>query len=352
MKRFLKIIVIFNLILNLLIPNLASISIAVDNMNSETTNVENVQFDAYFKEEQAQISNLATLVLSISVKNEGFFTDGKILIGNSNFKLQKDGIQNEMIREITDNEIILNTVQCGKDVNIEIPVYFNKKEVFVTDYFNQDNEINLEGKYQESSEKRQKEVKGSKNIKINWTEEAEIMFSQDVEKYKSMGESGVLLQQSIITGVKDNKLPREGETILTVAPKIANTNPNSVVVLLNGVKINANYNQENGIVEINNSKEANGENEVQWGNQYNIYKVIYKYPQAVGEENQTINLSTSVSTKLYTKETQTVQESIEKNIEKTGNQISLKKQFLNAIYKGYLYANNGKETRSRRKRHN
>lgn len=136
--KILKTILISLLILSLTIFDFIllgyNVVIAVsENLESQntTTNISNIDFDAYFKqneskvhEKQIDVLKEDTLIIHINVKDKGVLNDAKIKIENANFKIIKDKIQNSYIKEINENtnEITLNSIVYGNDIEIEIPV--------------------------------------------------------------------------------------------------------------------------------------------------------------------------------------------------------------------------------------
>lgn len=142
-------------------------------------------------------------------------------------------------------------------------------------------------------------------------------------------------------------MPRKQETINIKAQQISGKYPQEVIVLANGVKLNAEqvkYNSEDGSLEITNPNLVNENNEAGWGNAKNEYNIIYTYNE-IETANSTINLDTTVSTQLYTKAEMIVKaENVEVQLEEKGNIVELVKEATDSLYKGYMYANPENET--------
>ena len=328
-----------------------NLAIAVsENLEAQnmTTNVQNVDFDVYFKQEngtthekQMNIDVEDTLILYISVKNKGILNDAKIQLNNSNFEIIKDKVQNSNVKEINEqtNEIALNSIPSGNSIEIEIPIKFKKQSNFDMNYFEQENTITISGIYKDEAEAN---VTGERKIKINWIADTDINLSQNISKYINLGENGILIQQDIITNVIDDKLPREQEILNIVVPVIEEQKPEKIYVLLNGEKLEENnikYNQESNQLQIQNINLITTDNQTNWGKAQNNYQVIYIYPSEIGENNRTIQINTTANTKLFTKDEIQKQDIQDLEITKTGNIVNIQKNILkNEIYKGYLYA--------------
>ena len=117
------------------------------------TNHRNVEFNAYFNgDSHSQIfeinSEEAILYLKINVMDAGYLENGVIEFQNANFKL-KDGISNENIQsvDVSNNKIVLNKINNGSDITIELPIEILKNENVSTDYFNKETLAKFTGTY-------------------------------------------------------------------------------------------------------------------------------------------------------------------------------------------------------------
>ena len=360
MKVFKKVVTLF-LIFTLVAANFINLgfnivlAISDDELESQTitTSYENVDFDAYFKNQdqkvhssELNISSGGILYLSINVRDTGTVKDAKINMQGSNFKIDKSRISSEFIKEVNEegNEVTLNNIASNKQIEVEIPIQFEKQENINLDYFNKQNNLTLSAKYVDENE-RERNITGSKVIKAAWTDDVEIETAKSVEKYFALPDGRVLLQELLNITVKDNKLPLETENIEVKAPSMDEKLPRTVEVLLNGEKIESyNYNAETGILNISRTNERNENNEISWGTGNEQYKIIYIYDNTVTVANRVVELNSKVSTKLYTKE-ETVKEDVNQvEIAQMGNITSLSVQNTQSLYKGYLYANVSNET--------
>lgn len=360
MKTAIKKTVIISLIITLMstyfviIGQTMSIALSVElESQGEDTNANNVKFDVYFNlgenkghEKSANLAEEQTLILNVNVKNQGVLKDSKISIENPNFTIIKEKIASEYIKKVdTDkNEIELNSIIYSNNTEIELPIKFKKPNNFTEDYFEKEIGVNLTGTYNNEIDTN---VEVQRKIKLNWTADTEVSFTQEVGKYINLSEGEILVQQDIYTEVPNNILPRKQETINIKAQQISGKYPQEVIVLANGVKLNAEqikYNSEDGSLEITNPNLVNENNEAGWGNAKNEYNIIYTYNE-IETANSTINLDTTVSTQLYTKAEMIVKaENVEVQLEEKGNIVELVKEATDSLYKGYMYANPENET--------
>ncbi len=360
MKTAIKKTVIISLIITLMstyfviIGQTMSIALSVDlESQGEDTNANNVKFDVYFNlgenkghEKNANLEEEQTLILNVNVKNQGVLKDAKISIENPNFTIIKEKIASEYIKkvDIDKNEIELNSIIYSNNTEIELPIKFKKPNNFTEDYFEKEIGVNLTGTYNNEIDTS---VEAQRKIKLNWTADTEVSFTQEVGKYINLGEGEILVQQNIYTEVPNNILPRKQETINIKTQQISGKYPQEVIVLVNGVNLNAEqikYNSEDGSLEIVNSNVLNENNEASWGDAKNEYNVIYTYNE-VKTANSTINLDTTLSAQLYTKAEMIAKaENVEVQLEEKGNIVELVKEATDSLYKGYMYANPENET--------
>ncbi len=298
-----------------------------------TTNVGNVEFDAYFNEKQASIQKGNILTLKIAVKDAGTLRDAKVKIENANFKLKE--VQNQWIKNINtaENEIEFNQLIAGNEVQIDIPVIFARNGEITKEYLSQSADIKLTGTYK-NVEYSNKTVQSERTVAMTWTEEQKIAIEQGIEKWVDLSENQTLIEQKIGVLVINNVLVKEKRLEIDV-PEIQNTLPEKVDLLINGEKANMEqsaYSKENKKVTI----------EINSNENYEEYKLIYYYPATF--QKQTINLNSKLDTMLYTGQTISKEESTEAEIEKTNNTISIQDKIKSDIYKGYLYTNSENNT--------
>ena len=267
------------------------------------TNIDNIEFDAYFTQNdqivrklEANINDIQTLIINIKVNKSGYLDQAKIKISDANFIILKDKVLNNYVKSINvqENEIELNQIIYQNDVKIELPIAFKKQESFSEDYFEKLNSIFIEGIYHDGSEIS---FQGSINTQVIWKAQTDIELSQEIEKYLKTSDNECLLQQKIITELKDNALPRKEEILEIEVPVLNNKKPEEVIILENGIKSeDVVYNKDTGKVIITNK------NKGIWTDSKTEYKIIYNYLDIVFEE-QKIDLDTNLTTKLYDERT-------------------------------------------------
>lgn len=350
-KKILKISITLLLISTFILTDFLSVGYGIVNAvyeeleNQKTvTNEKNVEFDAYFLSDgnkthhkENNLDEKDTLVLNINVKNKGVLNDAKIKIENANFAIEK--VENKYIKDINTEtkEIELNQIIYQNDVQIEIPIKFEKQLIFGEDYFDREETISISGKYTNDSEK---DISGEVKIRTSWKQETDINLEQDINKYIELTDKKVLLEQDIQTQVQDDKLPRKNETLEITVPNLSDNKPSNISVLVNGNKIaedKKNYDTDKNILTITNETKGI------WSSNINKYKIIYEYDET-DFTAQNITLNTKVNTEIY------VQGAIEKTdtkeiiLEAKGNLVSASKFATDSIYKGYMYANSSNST--------
>lgn len=319
------------------------------------TNIADVKFDAYFKGEngnthykQANISDEQVyLYLNINVLEKGSVDNAIIRINDSNFKIQNTNVSNEYVKNINidTNEIELNSIIYNNNVEIEIPISFNKVDNINEEYFLKETNITVEGTYKE--EEDEETLQGSIVTKVEWTDNAEVKMSQAIEKCIDLGENGVLIQQKIETSVENGNLPREVEQFAVTVPKIGELLPTNIDVLASGIKLNdsnVQYNEKTGILNITKPTVVDGEGKVSWDSNLEEYKLIYIYDQSVKQYSPNIALHTELNSKLFTKDALIITDDQEVDLAFHGNIVSSEKTSTHELYKGYLYANSANPT--------
>lgn len=302
---------------------------------SNNTNQKNVTFDAIFKADNENKHSIESIIkdgtqitFCINVENTGVLNDAKISIEKANFKMQQTNNQYIKNVDTENNEIELNQLIAGNQIEITVPIKFEKTEQMSKEYINKESIVKLTGNYK-NAQNKEKAVKGEIKIRTSWTEEPEIVIDQEIEKYINLEGNKTLIQQKITSQIKESILVQSKE-IETEVPEIQNTLPDKVDVLINGKQINEKeytYNKQNKTITINNEQKNNEEE----------YKIIYQYP-IKHEEEIPITLNTKMQAKLYTDKTIEKQERKQIQARKTTNNVSIKEEVTPSLYKGYLYA--------------
>lgn len=135
---------------------------------SDNTNNVNVKFEAYFKEKDKKTHNVkknisnqdTSLYLYIKVQDRGILDNAKVKIDDSNFKIKTNEITNSNIKNINldSNEIELNSITHGNEIELEIPVEFKKVDSLKSEYFSKETNISMEGTYR--NDEKEETIKG------------------------------------------------------------------------------------------------------------------------------------------------------------------------------------------------
>ena len=176
-NKGLKISVVILLIITLTMTNFiflgsSLISYAVDDIS---TNHKNIEFSAYFKNDQGEkVTSLdrtastqdISLYLSISVKKEGFF-NGQVELTNSNFNIASS--ESEYVSKIEGNKVYLNQINAGTTAEIELKAKTIENESVDLNKLSAESEVTLTGIYRDSTEK-DIEINAVKNVVLNLIE--------------------------------------------------------------------------------------------------------------------------------------------------------------------------------------
>ena len=278
------------------------------------TNSENVEFCAYFVGENKQQSleidsnihaNDLKVYIEIAVKNEGYF-NGKISLENASFKFKNDQkIENEFVKEIQENTIILNQINAGNTAKIELGIEFANNENIELTNLSKDNQISLIGTYINS--KKNTEIQGNTSVKINWISPeklnakigAKILTNNvyEIEKEKKR-----IVQILVDSKLENDVYPVKNTNLKLNVPKGAesvkvhsrSTEATSEKTEFN--EENYKYNSEMGILEINIQNEVR-EGKISWlKDKKDSLVITYIYPEDVDIEKQEIEVYSVITT--------------------------------------------------------
>ena len=314
---------------------------ASENLENQTTKIgnTNVSFDVFYEgnvhSKELNMEEGGTVTCSINIENAGIVDNAVIHVDNPNFRIQKDKIDTTYVKNINEeeNKIELNHLVAGEFI-IQIPIIFEAKDVIPTDYFDKTNAFTFEGEYKIDSDKA---TKIEKEIKLatKWNAKPEVNIQGEFTKYLSIGENGILLENTI-TVATNNVLPKEKENIVVDIPTLDDNKPTSVVVLLNGEKIEAQYDSENNQVRIEQLNTVK-EDMITWTGSNDVYKVISTYPKETALTERQIPEKVTSKTKFYGNA-----EELENNIEQEltvqekGQLIEANYTVTDSVYKGYM----------------
>ena len=252
----------------------------LSNQNSKTQNT-NVEFNSYFDggvhSKTGKLENTTKLFVNIKVKNAGYLENPVISFTDVNFKIAGE-VNNENIQSINENKIVLNKLNKGTDITLEIPIKILDSNEVDLDNFEKETKTNFTATYIDANGKSNDISKQIVN-KLLWngTEETKGILETNVTKkipYHIGEKYGVLLQFYIESGIKDNKLPIKTTKIDVTVPTLNNIKPTSANVIAtsteatngeaNGTNFtssNYNYDSTTGILTINTK---NKQEKISW----------------------------------------------------------------------------------------
>ena len=301
---------------------------ASSELETQDTNVSNVnlEFDAYFMQDGAKKhtkdieldTNRDTLYLSIKVA-EGYVKNGVVKIENANFKIVKDEEQAlEFVQSINSetNTIVLNKIEKGESVILEIPIQMNTDSNFDVQNLGKLSNVTLDGIYVNT---KAKEKTFSKTIEVNARMVAKNITANletNVVKYVPYSinnEKGIVLQTSIKSNIVNNILPVKQTEVQIEIPKINGVEPTTVALSAISTKAtnggnkkifvqNEDYTYENGIVTllIKNEQDINGK--ISWQKQSQDEILLTLVYENAEEQVANINLKADSKITVYNNE--------------------------------------------------
>ena len=230
------------------------------------SNNKNVEFDAYFKTEgtnkhskEAEMPTEQKLYVRVNVKNTGYLETATISLENPNFAISKNFVKTDDIKSVDyeKNQITLNQIESGKEIELEIPINFVRNDNMDLTYFSRETKLNLEGTYYDENGKS-KNIKSNINVRLNWNAEPKAILNEEVTKY-GVYNTNVYVQTLLTSMLEGNSLPVEKTQIEVTVPKIADKNPTEVRIFANTMATNSaeftkdmwSYNKDTGILKIN-----------------------------------------------------------------------------------------------------
>ncbi len=370
-KRILKVLLAFMLIMSMTLSNFLLIGISTVNaveeiVQEKNTNNKNVEFMAYFKDEQGnKVSTYSSkttdtdlkLYLSVSVKQEGYF-NGAITLKNSNFKFKTD-LKNDKISDITENSVSLNQINAGDSVELEIKAETIKETSYEVSLVKKESTLELTGTYRDSKQK-DISVKGTRKLTLTMAspyskENNGIFLNQTILTNKVLNYDGEhrVVQLQVETGLKDNMYPVKNAILELQVPKIGESYPEKMYIqtpeelATNGAKISDNdeekikysYDNKTGKVQVT-TQNPEKDGKVVWNQTgKDRYVITYVFASTEKVENQKISANAEISlydqekTKMsYNSEITITSEDVDSVIN-----VSVKNQE-DEMYKGKLYA--------------
>ena len=276
-RKVFKISVILVMILTMTMTNFIFvgsnlISYAADEV---TTNHQNVEFKAYFKNKEGkEVTTLEKVIkeeetflyLRVNVKKEGYF-NGEISLENSNFTLKES--DSNYVNKIENNTIYLNQINVGTSEEIKIKIEPMIEENFTVGLLSMTSKINIKGIYRERTEKDIK-IQSSRDLTLKLVEnntsdnvlnEMKVITNKIVEMD---GQQKRMVQFSYQMGLKENNYPIQEIHSKIAIPTIDGKQPElyKVVYLNNMTSYDYQYNGTN--VEFALKNQSNNEGKVMW----------------------------------------------------------------------------------------
>lgn len=306
--------------------------------NSETKE-ENVKFNATINgayETEADINSEAILELGLGVLEAGYLKDVKISLNNSNYSLGE--VTDENVKYAENNELELNEVNSGEELNVKIPIKFTKNETVSEADFSKESEVKLHATYVNQKGK-EKNIEKTLTEKLTWKTNSTETISQELNRYIKY-ENKSLVTFEMKDGVLDNTVPVASKEISVIVPKIENENPSKVIVTGN----NIDYKYENGIVTIIKNMK-NDEDKYIW-NSEDAYTLTYIYDK----QTNATSLLSSAQAKVTTINNETLEAATAINEFKVENElgslVEVKIDGDTKLSKGYMHTTN-KRTESK-----
>ena len=288
-----------------------AISYAID---MTITNNDNVQFCAYFVDEnKQQLSEIDSIInakdvkvyLEVSVKNEGYF-NGQISLEDTSFEFIHDKTkENEFIKEMDEKTIKLNQINAGVTAKIEVAIRYIDGENIELQGLSKENKINLTGIYKNS--KKDIEITGETTLKINWKSQEKLNTKIGAKVltnkiYEIQEEQKRIVQLLVDSKLENDLYPIKNTNLKLNVPQVVesvkvhsrNTNATNGNTEFN--EKNYSYDSETGILEINiQNQEKDGK--ISWiKDEKDSLVITYIYPKDVDIEKQEINLDSVITT--------------------------------------------------------
>lgn len=330
------------------------------------TNNQNITFSTYFKNENGERIDSITenvnkedlkVYAEIEVKEQGYF-NGEITLGESNFKFKNT--ESSYINSMNENKIVLNQINAGNKVEIEIPVTINASETIKLDDLNKATKLELTGTYKLDKAKS-KNIKGEKEVKLNLVADSENTKAEleteilTNKVYTINGSKKRIVQLSVKSNITNNNYPVKQTVLKINVPELSNKKPEEVKVLAlstmatNGLTENIsadNWKNENGILQITVDNNENKEKEISWKkNETDSFIITFVYAENVDANK--IEIKTTSEIEVYNLTDKLTAESTSLLEGKELNNIITTNIDIDNVetYKGQLYANTKSENK-------
>ncbi len=316
-------------------------------------NKANIEFDAYFLEEGEKKhtknvdlgNNKDMLYLNLKV-SEGYLSNAVVKLEDANFKIIQDEEQTlEFIQSINseENTIVLNKIEKGESVVLEIPIQMNTDSNFDINNLEKIAKVTLEGTFVNV---KAKEVKISKTIEVKAAisaKDIEADLDGEISKYVQFnvnGKKGLILQTVLKSNIQNNILPVKQTELEIEIPEINGVAPTTVVLSTISTKAtdgkdgrvfvkDEDYKYENGKVTLLIKNEEREDKTISWEKDSKdeiIVTCVYEEAAITNIANMNIKANSKIS--LYNN-VETISAQIDKPMtlqEKVGEMVSFDMQ--------------------------
>lgn len=248
-------------------------SLALD-MVATTNN--NVEFEAYFKDENGEKisekeidlnAEKVNMYVDISILREGYF-NGKIFVEDSNFSIIRV-TENSYVQGFEESEVKLNQIRSGENITIEMQVKPKTYDTMNPEILNKESKVNLEGKY--TSSKGEENVRGTTFIKAKYVTpkdskgvlEAEVLTNKVLEVD---GANKRVLQLLVKSQIENNIYPASKNNITLTFPSGAEsieaiargTDATNNKIQFGESNLNKDLSESKLEIKVENNKDENG----------------------------------------------------------------------------------------------
>lgn len=323
------------------------------NQNSKTQH-QNVEFSTYFEgEKYEEIKNIEEknkVVAKISVKEAGYLKNARVDFVGSNFKILNE-INSDKVAKIENNSIVLNQIDNGETVQLELPFTFETKNVISEEQLNKISSAILTGTYVDETGKDctiRKEIE----LNLKWTTDTKAVLETEITKYVPYdvnGQKGLIMQVDVKSNLKENRLPIKQNRIEISVPEINGIIPEEVTVYnkANVENFTSSYDKENKKLTITAENTVNENKEISFdNNMLNEFVITYKYPETAVVEKVPVTINASSNITVYSYEQKVLPATyIGETVltKKIGDIVDYKVETVQNISKGYIYANYDRE---------
>ena len=359
-QKVVAILTVFIIIMTqYVITGLIETTYAIDLLATQSSNV---QFRAYFKNGEEEITEIESsiaeknlkLKIDIAVKNEGYF-NGQISLENAGFKLTQ-ATANDYINKLENNVIYLNQINAEETVSIEVGIEYLEEETIAVSTLSEPSTVKLKGTYTAST--GNVTIDSGSSVKVTWkipegtkAELASIVQTNSI--YKVEEENKKIVQYLISSKLTNNAYPIKNIEIRATIPEGATKVEvhKRTTKSTNGEQefTASNYSIENNVLTINvNNNEIDGKISWMKGVQ-DIYVVTYEYPESTDLSAQNIVIDETITTQDIDKiignpvslNAEQVQLSLNENKDGISNVSKLENE--TQMYKGKIYSGEARE---------